>query len=115
MENIQKWVKNDTNLYTGLHIEQALLPRVAPLRFREKKFLIHPRFGDKNGLCGRKCLLAKLGKTTNTAFTTRDKNPAEFGKTTNTTFTTSNNLHAVACITILLQGKQQNTRLRGDN
>ena len=89
MGNIRKFPENDTNLYTGLHTEQALLPRVAPLRFREKKFLIHPRFGAKNGLCGRKCHLAELGKTTNTAFTTRDKIPAELGKTTNTTFTTS--------------------------
>jgi hypothetical protein len=40
--------------------------------------------------------------------------PAELGKTTITTFTTSNNLHAVARIAILLQGKQQNTRLRQD-
>ena len=39
--------------------------------------------------------------------------PAELGKTTNTTFTTSNNTR-FACITILLQGKQQNTRLRQD-
>ena len=40
--------------------------------------------------------------------------PAELGKTTNTTFTTSNNLRAVARIALLLQGKQQNTRLRQD-
>ena len=39
--------------------------------------------------------------------------PPELGKTTNTTFTTSNNTR-FARIAILLQGKQQNTRLRQD-
>ena len=62
MENIQKWIINDTNLYTGLHTEQALLPRVAPLRFREKKFLIPSEIWSQNGLCGRKCHPAEHGK-----------------------------------------------------